>query len=57
MDYLCDCKTDLYAMTETWLTEEDAAVRVELNPDRSISYKKLQNPEIFSLFILIHGIK
>ena len=27
MDYLCDCKADLYAITETWLTEDDAAVR------------------------------
>ena len=33
MDYLCDCKADLYAKTETWLTEDDAAVRAELNLD------------------------
>ena len=26
MDYLCDCKADLYAKTETWLTEDDAVV-------------------------------
>ena len=29
LDYLCDCKADLYVITETWLTEEDAAVRAE----------------------------
>lgn len=34
MDYLCDCKADLYAKTETWLTEDDAAVRAELNLER-----------------------
>ena len=33
MDYICDLKADLYAMTETWLTENDASVRVELIPD------------------------
>ena len=33
MDYLCDCKADLYAKTETWLTEDDAVVRAELNLD------------------------
>ena len=30
MDYICDLNADLYAMTETWLTENDASVRVEL---------------------------
>ena len=33
MDYLCDCKADLYAITEIWLTEDDAEVRAELSPD------------------------
>lgn len=33
MDYICDLNADLYAMTETWLTENDASVRVELIPD------------------------
>ena len=33
MDYICDLKADLYAMTETWLTENDASIRVELVPD------------------------
>ena len=42
MDYLCDCKADLYAITETWLTEDDAAVRVELNLD---GYKFLDHPQ------------
>ena len=41
MDYLCDCKADLYAITETWLTEDDAAVRVELNLD---GYNFLDHP-------------
>ena len=34
MDYLCDCKGDLYAIMETCLTEDDAAVRAESNLDR-----------------------
>jgi len=41
MDYLCDCKADLYAKTETWLTEDDAAVRAELNLD---GYNFLDHP-------------
>ena len=41
MDYLHDCKGDLYAIMETWLTEDDAAVRVELNLDR---YNFLDHP-------------
>ena len=41
MDYLCDCKADLYAITETWLTEDDAAVRAELNLD---GYNFLDHP-------------
>ena len=33
VDYLCDSKADLYAITETWLTEKDASVRAELHVD------------------------
>ena len=33
MDYLCDCKAGIYAIMKTWLTEDDAAVRAELNLD------------------------
>ena len=33
VDYLWDLKADLYAITETWLTEKDAAVRAELALD------------------------
>ena len=32
-DYVCDCKVDLVAITETWLGDHDAAVRAELCPD------------------------
>ena len=46
MDYLCDCKADLYAITETWLTEDDAAVRAELNMD---GYIFLDHPQGFYL--------
>ena len=41
MNYLCDCKAGLYAKTETWLTEDDAAVRAELNLD---GYNFLDHP-------------
>ena len=43
MDYICDLKTDLYAMMETWLTENDASVRVELIPD---GYNLLDQPRV-----------
>ena len=43
MDYICDLKADLYAMTETWLTENDASVRVELIPD---GYNLLDQPRV-----------
>ena len=33
LDYLCDCEADLYAITETWLTDRDVSVRAELCPD------------------------
>ncbi|XP_078372669.1 uncharacterized protein LOC144656313 [Oculina patagonica] len=32
-DYICDCKADLFAITETWLCPDDAAVRAEVCPD------------------------
>ena len=35
-DYICDCKADFFAITETWLTTDDAAVRAELCP---VGYK------------------
>ena len=43
MGYICDLKADLYAMTETWLTESDASVRVELIPD---GYNLLDQPRV-----------
>lgn len=43
MDYICDLKADLYAMAETWLTENDASVRVELIPD---GYNLLDQPRV-----------
>ena len=33
VDYLCDLKADLYAITETWPTEKDAAFRTKLALD------------------------
>ena len=41
MDYICDCKADLFAITETWLSADDAAVRAELCPD---GYKFIDHP-------------
>ncbi|CAB3999324.1 Hypothetical predicted protein [Paramuricea clavata] len=32
LDYVCDCKADLLAFRQTWLTREDSAVRVNLCP-------------------------
>ena len=31
-DYICDCKANLIAVTETWLTVNDNAVRAEIQP-------------------------
>lgn len=42
-DYVCDCKADLYAITETWLNIDDAAVRAELCPD---GFKFIDHPRI-----------
>ncbi|PFX17927.1 Transient receptor potential-gamma protein [Stylophora pistillata] len=33
LDYVCDCKTDLFAFTETWLKNDDDAVRAEICPN------------------------
>ena len=32
-DYVQDCKADIFAITETWLTQNDAAVCKEITPD------------------------
>ena len=40
-DYICDCKVDLVAITETWMTTDDAAVRTELCP---VGYKTSDRP-------------
>ena len=29
-EYVCDCKADLFAFTETWLRDDDDAVRAEI---------------------------
>ena len=33
LDYVCDCKADLFAFTETWLKNDDDAVRAEICPN------------------------
>ena len=33
VDYICHCKADLFSITETCLSADDAAVRAELCPD------------------------
>ena len=33
LDYVCDCKADLLAFTDTWLRGEHSTVRVNLCPD------------------------
>ena len=33
-DYVQDCKADIFAITETWLTQNDAAVCKEITPNR-----------------------
>ncbi|CAB4009259.1 Hypothetical predicted protein [Paramuricea clavata] len=40
-DYVCGSKADIYAITETWLTSVDAAVRAELCPS---GYKLVDQP-------------
>ena len=43
LDYICDCKADLFAVTETWLSADDAAVRAELCPD---GYRFIDQPHL-----------
>ena len=33
LDYICECKLDVVGITESWLSSDDAAVRIELCPD------------------------
>ena len=42
-DYVCDCKADLFAFTETWLRDDDDAVRAEICPNgyTFISYNRI----------------
>ena len=42
-DYICEKKIDLVALTETWLTADDAAVRAECTPP---GYKMVDCPRI-----------
>ena len=41
VDYICDCKADLFAITETWLSANDVAVLAELCPN---GYKFIDHP-------------
>ena len=41
LGYICDCKADLVAITDTWLTTDDAAVQAELCP---VGYKISDSP-------------
>ena len=43
LDYICDYNVDLFAITETWLSADDAAVRAELCPD---GYKFIDQPRV-----------
>ena len=40
---ICDCKADLFAITETWLSADNAAVRADLCPD---GYKFIDHPRL-----------
>ena len=44
-DYTCTCKADLAAITETWLTTDDAAVRAELCYCDSLSVRGIEAGE------------
>ena len=44
-DYTCACKADLAAITETWLTTDDAAVRAELCYCDSLSVRGIEAGE------------
>ena len=41
-EFICESKADLSATTETWLTKNDSAVKVELCP---IGYKIVDHPQ------------
>ena len=43
MEYVSNCKADHYAITETWLPADAAAVRVELDPDPDV-YNFVDHP-------------
>ena len=43
LDYIFDCKADLFAVTETWLSADDAAVRAELCPH---GYRFIDHPRL-----------
>ena len=32
-DYVCSCKADLFALTETWLANDDTALKKEITPN------------------------
>ena len=40
-DFICESKVDLIAITETWLTINDSAIKAELCPD---GYKLMDHP-------------
>lgn len=43
LDYVCKCKADLFAVTETWLRSDDDAVRIEASPS---GYKLVDHPRV-----------
>ena len=42
-DYVCDCKADLFAFTETWLRDDDDAVEMDI---RSLVTTGLEDVEV-----------
>ena len=40
-DYICEQKIDIFALTETWLTNDDSAIKAECLPD---GYKVFDHP-------------
>ena len=43
VDLVCDCKPDLIAITETWLTDNESASRALFTPE---GYKLLDHPRL-----------
>ena len=41
LDFICESKADLITITETWLTKNDPAVKVELCPNGSKIYSNM----------------